>query len=282
MFNYYIYKVTDKVTGQFYIGSQCTGKIIGVDYFTSSYNEEFKSKFKSDPSLFDIKIIGVLLDADTCVREENNIIYNNMFILDELGNKKRNPLCLNEHCIRFGKNNFSTIGKHHSEEVIKKISEAKKGNKSWLGKHHSEEWKRKRSEALKGHIVSEEIRKKISNAKKGQVTWNKGKINVYSKDTIEKMRIARIGKSHIVSDETKQKISRANKGRRHTVEEIEKMRGIRKDKKCIICVETDIIYKSIREAEHILNINHSSILRCCQGKQHLAGGYHWKYFEVGK
>ena len=125
MFNYYIYKVTDKVTGQFYIGSQCTGKTIGVDYFTSSYNEEFRSKFKSDPSLFDIKIIGVLLDADTCVREENNIIYNNMFILDESGNKKRNPLCLNEHYIRFGKNNFSTIGKHHSEEAKRKMSEAK-------------------------------------------------------------------------------------------------------------------------------------------------------------
>lgn len=195
MFNYYIYKVTDKVTGQFYIGSQCTGKTIGVDYFTSSYNEEFRSKFKSDPSLFDIKIIGVLLDADTCVREENNIIYNNMFILDELGNKKRNPLCLNEHYIRFGKNNFSTIGKHHSEEARKKISETKKGRKlseevrrriseghknineetrqklieSHKGKYHSEETKRKMSEAKYRKVICEEIGKIFNSVKEASL-----------------------------------------------------------------------------------------------------------------
>ena len=30
----YIYKVIDKETQEFYIGSQCSGKIIGKNYFT--------------------------------------------------------------------------------------------------------------------------------------------------------------------------------------------------------------------------------------------------------
>ena len=50
--NNYIYKITDKVTGQFYIGSQCRDKIIGINYFTSYHNKEFKSKFKSNPGFF--------------------------------------------------------------------------------------------------------------------------------------------------------------------------------------------------------------------------------------
>jgi len=43
------------------------------------------------------------------------------------------------------------------------------------------------------------------------------------------------------------------------------------------CVETGIIYKSIREAEKITNIDHSNIAKVCRGKQKTAGGYHWVY-----
>lgn len=45
-------------------------------------------------------------------------------------------------------------GKHHPEEVKRKMSEAHKGKPAWnkgkKGKHHSEETKRKMSEALRG------------------------------------------------------------------------------------------------------------------------------------
>ena len=43
----YIYKVTNLETGQYYIGSQCSGKTIGVNYFTSSTNKAFKDGFKT-------------------------------------------------------------------------------------------------------------------------------------------------------------------------------------------------------------------------------------------
>ena len=70
----YIYKVTDKVTGEFYIGSQCRGKVIGKNYFTSSKNKIFKNKFKSNPAQFEIKIIGTFTNPESCVLQENFFI----------------------------------------------------------------------------------------------------------------------------------------------------------------------------------------------------------------
>ena len=55
------------------------------------------------------------------------------------------------------------VGKKHSEETKRKISE------NQIGKKHSEETKRKMSEAHKGWEVSEETRKKISEANKGRI-----------------------------------------------------------------------------------------------------------------
>lgn len=52
----------------------------------------------------------------------------------------------------------------------------------------------------------------------------------------------------------------------------------RKAKK-VICVETGIIYKSIKEASVILNINMTGINKCCVGKQKKAGNFQFKYYE---
>ena len=80
------------------------------------------------------------------------------------------------------------LGKHHSEETRKKISESNKGeNNPMFGKHHSAETRKKLSESLKGGTFSEETRKKLSEAHKGKQ----------------------------FSDETRKKISESNKGEKN-------------------------------------------------------------------
>ena len=138
--NNYIYKVTDKVTGCFYIGSQCQGKIIGVNYFTSSRNKEFRNKFKTNPSQFEIKIIGVFADAEACILQEN------IFIKDNI----KNHLCINRHYVIGGKIQFSRTDLKHSQESRQKISLARKG------KCLSEETKRKMDEARKNMTKEEQ------------------------------------------------------------------------------------------------------------------------------
>ena len=82
---------------------------------------------------------------------------------------------ISEHNVKF------FLGKHLSKETRKKISESfkkryiKEKHPMW-GKHRSEETKRKISEKNKGkHIITEEICNKISKANKGKIPWNKGK-----------------------------------------------------------------------------------------------------------
>ena len=51
--------------------------------------------------------------------------------------------------------------------------------------------------------------------------------------------------------------------------------------KKVLCIETEIEYNSILEAEKKTGINHGGI-SCCRGKQKSAGGYHWKFIGDDK
>ena len=160
----YIYKVTNFETDHYYIGSQCSGKIVGVNYFTSSTNKKFKEDFNTyREEKYEITIIKEFDDPKECVRAENYIIRNYI--------QKRDDLCLNRFYCCGKEKIFSTVGIHHSEETRKKISETKKGIPSPLkGIHHSEETGKKISEAKKGIHRSEETRKKISEAHKIKIS----------------------------------------------------------------------------------------------------------------
>ena len=52
--------------------------------------------------------------------------------------------------------------------------------------------------------------------------------------------------------------------------------------KKVICVETGIIYNSIKEAAKAVNVAKSNISGCCRGKQKASAGYHWKYYKEEK
>ena len=118
------------------------------------------------------------------------------------------------------------------------------------GFHHSEETKRKIGEKQKGKKISPEAIELMRPTmfKKGHKTWNKG--IPMSKEHYEKC-----------------KATMFQKGREDT------------NKKTIICVELNIIFKSLKEAEEKMGISRSNICQSLRGKRYKAGGYHWKYVE---
>ena len=113
--------------------------------------------------------------------------------------------------------NHPFYGRHHTEEAKKKISNAHLGVKNHnYGKPRSEDTRKKISESNK-RSMTDERRKLISSYRSGSKV---------SSETIEKMRLASIGRKHsnntkhkmsashighFVSDETRRKISTSNK-----------------------------------------------------------------------
>lgn len=49
----------------------------------------------------------------------------------------------------------------------------------------------------------------------------------------------------------------------------------------VLCIETGIVYESVRQAERITGVYNTNISACCLGKYRhkTAGGYHWKYID---
>ena len=192
-------------------------------------------------------------------------------------------------------------GKKASEETRKKISESCKGRKL------SEETKRKLSELAKGRTHSEETRKKLSTLNSGKnngMYGRNGELNpFYGKhhtyETKQKIKEKTIGRK--VSEETKQKISNSLKGennpnygkdfsgennpiygKHHSEESKRKMHDKKQGKKVIQYDKHNNVIREwdyIRDAEKELDIDVSSIIRCCKGKCKTAGGFIWRYAD---
>lgn len=149
-----------------------------------------------------------------------------------------------------------SLNKHMSDDAKLKMSIAKQGkydgkNNPMYGIHlqHSEEWKRNMSER------------------------NKGKNNpCYGKKFGPESAEKREYKSKLFSAE-----GNPFYGCKHSEETKKKMRENNKKKKKVICVETGIEYESSCEAERQTKIDSSHINKCCNGKAHTAGRYHWKF-----
>lgn len=161
----------------------------------------------------------------------------------------------------------NSIGKH-SEETKKKIGMANRGNSSWIaGKHHSQETKEKMRKIKTGKQLPDAIKIKISKAHKDVKL---------SKEHVEKIANSNRGKKRTA--EQKAHISNAlkgHKGVKHTQETKDRIAS--KLSKHIKCVETGIVYDSIRGAERQTGISSGGIVGCLKGRHHTAGGYHWEY-----
>ena len=199
----YVYKITCKITGEFYFGSSFNAK---RDYYWGSgriINERISKYGKEN---FVKEILGEFYDRTESHRVENE--YIDKFRHDEK--------CLNEridyHFGLYGEESRAKIGaanrgKHLSEETRAKLSAALRGKFS--GKHLSEETRAKMSAAKRGKHLSKEHRAKL-------YATNRGK--TFSDETRAKMSAAHRGEKNPWygkhrTDETRAKISAANRGK---------------------------------------------------------------------
>ena len=148
----YIYKITNKDTKEFYIGSQCSGKIIGKNYFTSSSNNEFRQDFKLNVHKYLIEILKEFDNSLECIKEENILIKENF----------NNPLIINK-AYNCGEHLFTTVKYSSNEErtrankesdkryYISHKKEIKKYQKKWLEKN-KEHYKKILKRWEKDHI----------------------------------------------------------------------------------------------------------------------------------
>lgn len=187
---YYIYRITNLVNGNTYIGQH-----------QPKENEPF------DKYLGSGELIRRAIKKHGKENFKKEILYNNIQYkktadsVEKFAIAKEKAIGKAEYNISTGgtggdlgpevrkKMSKAQKGKHLSEETRKKISKALKGrtlNDAWkkkLSESHkgkklgpaSEETKKKRSDALKGKGHSSEWRRKVSEAKKGRPNWGKGK-----------------------------------------------------------------------------------------------------------
>lgn len=119
----YIYILKNKLTGQFYIGSQCSGKILGKNYFTSACgknNNWLPKDFKENRENYDYWKIASFDNADECFEQEQKLIKENF----------KNELLLNESYF-LGNNMHSNLKYRTPEEKLLKKQKEIARKKQW-------------------------------------------------------------------------------------------------------------------------------------------------------
>lgn len=144
----------------------------------------------------------------------------------------------------------------------------------------SEETKKKIGSFNKGKVLSEETKRKISESQKGENGYWYGKnqpdeANIKRSQSLksfyENNTHHNVGKH--LSEEHKEKIRLGNLGKKVSEESIKKRAKTVSVK--VRCVETGVIYDSIKYVREELGVQH--VWACCNGKRKTACGYHWEY-----
>ena len=175
----YVYKITCKITGEYYFGSSFNAK---SDYYWGGGKRIRAQIAQYGKENFVKEILGEFNDRTIAHQVENEYI-------DKF---RHDDKCLNIHLDY----HFGT----YSKESRAKLSTANRGEKNpWYGKHLSDETRAKLSAALRGEKnpmygkrISEETRAKMSAAKLGEKNPMYGKR--ISEETRAKMSASHRGK----------------------------------------------------------------------------------------
>ena len=251
----YIYKVTNIITGQFYIGQRSSyvgspEDDLGVRYFTSS--RYVRPLFKNNTSEWKKEILYRDIQySETLDDMEGYAIHKEI----------KDPLCMNRYdpTTRAG---FSNAGKHRSEETKAKMKESWKHrapvseetraklSEANRGKHLSGETRAKLSAANRGQHRSEETRAKLSEAAKNRAPVSeetRAKLSEAASHRSEEWRakLSEANRGKHPSEETRAKMSEANRGQHRSAETRAKMREANRGKHL-----SEATRAKMREAKH--------------------------------
>lgn len=166
-----------------------------------------------------------------------------------------------------------------TDETKKKISDANRGRK-WTeeqkarisgrdkGRFVPIEWREKMSASHKGIKHSEETKRKISQSNKGKVFTEEHRKN-----------ISKSCKGRTVKEETKKKISETLLKSNRKISEKHKEKLIKIKSKPIICLDTNVVYDSAKQASEILKIPRTSISANINKRSKHAGGFRFEFYE---
>ena len=235
----YIYKITNKINGTYYIG--CTERLPYIR-FREHIKESNTSNYYIHRSIkkygsfnFTYKII----DAASTIDELHDLEKYYIQVFESNIYKFPDGKGMN---MTDGGEGFT--GRTHTEETKKLIGEKGKGNQYCVGYKHTNATKRNMSRGQRG-------------CKKPPRT----------KTHREKLRQANLGKK--LSEEHKKKLSKAHTGKK----------GIGIIKVAQYTLDNEFIreFESIKEAAELTSANASHISSVCKGKRKQTGGFVWKY-----
>lgn len=213
---HYVYRITNLVEKKHYYGkrsSKCDPKLdLGVKYFSSSTDKEFRVDQKNNPQNYRYKIIGLFTT--------NELAFSREIKLHSKFNCAASDKFYNKANSRTSK--FSILGTKSSIETRQKISKSLKG-KPKTAQHikNANDAKRKAGTTSKGSILTQEHKDKISKANKGR----KRSTEEIQKYIISRIKSNKVRGKQLLSQEHKDAIASALAGKPKSAKHIENMSG---------------------------------------------------------
>lgn len=194
---HYVYRITNVKLNKHYYGKRSSSKPpkqdLGVVYFSSSRDKEFKKDQQLNPTHYKYKVILETKSSDRALKYE--IRLHNKF------NVGVNPNFYNK--AKQTATGFSTYGTKATEKTRKKLS------KALTGRTFSEEHKAKISKSNAARKVSQKVIDTISKASKDHVVvkdvkGNVSRVSIYNPDYLNGTLIS-VNVGRKASEETKAK-----------------------------------------------------------------------------
>lgn len=269
-----IYKITNKETGKFYIGSSnniykrwdCHKRQLNDGTHINKYLQLSWNKHGEDVFAFEV--------LEEC--EEKDLLKVEQKYIDKYFNSgNMYNICSNASA--------PMTNRKHSPDTLEKLSKSHKGLMSgeknpMYGKHLSDETKKKLSERFSGvnnpfygRKLSDESKAKISKANSGRVVSAERK--EYLSRTMSGENNPFYGKKH-----TKESLALMSKNRKGLLMGLESPVS-RQVVRIPENNEPIKIFDTVTEAAIASNAQRSHIALVCNGKRKHAGGYKWKYLE---